>query len=113
MAQILRLNAIEGGVVVVVIHKALKGILPGDEHGFFHIVQRIDFGADASCFGIGQGGIHIHHDFAGLVQLLHHHVQVVGQNGEAAHNQQARNGNANSGKGHKAVEEDAAKTFLD
>ena len=93
--------------------KALQCLLPGDKGGLQHIVQRIDFRADAPGLGIGQVTVHVDQDFTGLVQVLNHHVQVVGQNGEAAHNQQARNGNANSGKGHKAVEEDAAKTFLD
>ena len=40
-------------------------------------------------------------------------TQIAAKEGKRAHDEQAGHGDADSRKGHKAVEEDAAKTFLD
>ena len=93
-------------------NEVLKRLLPGDKGRLEHIVQSIDFGADASCLSVGKTAVNIHQDLAGLIQVLHHHIQVVGQDGEAAHDQQAGHGDTDSGEGHKAMQEDAPHAFL-
>ena len=112
VAQVLRIDALQGCVIFVIGDEVLKRLLPGDKGRLEHIVQGIDLGAHASCLGITQVAVNIDQNLTGLVQVLHHHIQVVGQDGEAAHDQQAGHGDTDSGKGHKAMEEDAPHAFL-
>ena len=112
VAKVLRLHAFQRGVVIVVLDEVLQGLLPGDKGRLEHIVQGIDLGAHASCLGITQVAVNIDQNLTGLVQVLHHHIQVVGQDGEAAHDQQAGHGDTDSGKGHKAMQEDAPHALL-
>ena len=93
-------------------NKVLQGLLPGDEGCLKHVVKKVNFGSDASCLGIGQVRVYVDKDFTGLVQLLHHFVQIVGQRGEAAHDDQTRHRHTHGGKGHKSMKEDAAEAFL-
>ena len=72
-----------------------------------HIGDLIDLGADTLGFRVGQFTVHINQNFIGLVQFFHHDVQIVHQDGEAAHNQQARHRDADGSKGHESVEEDS------
>ena len=113
VAQVLSLDAVEGGVVVVVADEAFQRLFPGDVLRLLDIVQRVDPGAYASRLRAGIAAVDVHHDLAGLVQLLDHYVQVVGQDGEAAHDQQAGHRDADGGEGHKAMQEDTAEAFLD
>ena len=92
--------------------EVLQSLLPGDKPGVEDVVQGVDFRADASGFGVGQAAVHIHQNFTGLVQVLHHNIQVVGQDGEAAHNQKACHRDAHSGEGHEAMEENSTEAFL-
>ena len=112
MAQVAGLHAAESAVAVMVGNEVLQCLLPGDEGGLKHVVNEIDFGADASGLGIGQVRVHIDQDLTGLVQLLHHFVQIVSQRGEAAHDDQTRHRHTHSGKGHKSMKEDAAEALL-
>ena len=112
MAKILRLHAAEGTVTVMVGNEILQSLLTGDEFGIENIAQGVDFRADASGFGIGQAAVHIHQDLTGLVQVLHHNIQIIGQDGEAAHNQKASHRDAHSGEGHEAMEENSPEAFL-
>ena len=112
MAQVRGLDAAEGTVAVMVGNEILQCLLPGDEGGLQDIVQQIYFCADGSCLGIGQLAVHIHKDLTGPVQILHHDIQVVGQDGEAAHDDQARHRDAHGGERHEAVEENATEAFL-
>ena len=67
VAQILWLNAAEGAVVVVVADKALKRFLTGNELCLQNVVQKVNFGADRPCFGVGQTAVDVHKNFAGLI----------------------------------------------
>ena len=97
----------QGTVAVMVGNKVLQGFLTGNEGGLEHIVQQVDPGADGSCLRIRQVAVHIGKDLAGFVQLLHHDIQVIGQNGEAAHDDQTCHRNTDCREGHEAVEENA------
>ena len=112
MTQVLSLNAAEGAVAVMVSDEIFQSLFPGDKGGLEHIVQEVNFGTDALGFGIGQVGVYVDKDFAGLVQFLHHDVQVVGQNGEAAHDDQTGHRNTHSGEGHKSMEENTPEAFF-
>ena len=113
VAQVACLNTVESGVTVVVLNEAFQGLFPRDELSLKHIAQSIDLGADAPGLGIGQVGIDIDQDLAGLVQVLNHHIQVIGQNREAAHNDQAGHRNANSSEGHEAVEKNTPDALFE
>ena len=113
VTQILRLNAAEGAVVVMVADEVLKRFLPGNVFRVKHIVQKVDLRADGSCLGVGKVAVDVHHNFAGLIQILNHDVQIVSQRGEAAHDDQTRHRDADSSKGHEAVLENAAEALLE
>ena len=93
-------------------NEILQCLLPGDEGRLQYVVKKIDFGADASGLGVRQIRVDEDQDLAGLVQLLDHLVQIVGQRGEAAHDDQTRHRYTHSGKGHKSMKEDAAEALL-
>ena len=112
VAQVGGLHAVESAVAVVVLDEVLQGFLPGDEGGLQDIVHQVDLCTDAFRLGIGQAAVDVYQDLTGLIQLLHHDVQVVGQGGEAAHDDQAGHRHTHGGKGHKPMEEDPAEAFL-
>ena len=99
-------------VSVVVIDEVLQRLLPGDEGCLEHIVQLIDLRAHASGLGVGQTAVDVHQNLTGLVQLLNHQVQVVSQNGKAAHNHQAGHGDAHGGERHESMEENTPEAFF-
>ena len=112
MAKILCLHTAEGAVAVMVGDEVLQRLLPGDKFGVEDVAQGVDFGTNASGFGIGQAAVHIHQNLTGLVQVLHHNIQIIGQDGEAAHNQKAGHRDAHSRERHKAMEENSPEAFL-
>ena len=112
MAQVLSLNAGEGAVALMVVDEILQGLLTGDEGCLKHIVQHIDLGTNALGFGIGKLAVYVDKDFAGLVQILHHDIQIVGQDGEAAHDHKTCHRNAHGSEGHKAMGKNMPQAFL-
>ena len=93
-------------------NEVLKRLLPGDEGSLKDVIQQVDFRADASCLRVGQVGIDVHQDFTGLVQILNHFVQIIGQGRKAAHDDQAGHRHAHGGEGHKAMEENAPEALF-
>ena len=67
VAQIRGLHAVEGAVVVVILHEVLQGFLPGNEGGLQNVVQQVDLGADGAGLGVGQAAVDVHQDFTGLI----------------------------------------------
>ena len=112
MAQVTGVITAEGTVAVMVGNEVLKCLLPGDEGSLKDIVQQVDFRADASCLRVGQVGIDVHQDFAGLVQILNHFIQIIGQGGKAAHDDKAGHRHAHGGEGHKAMEENTPEALF-
>ena len=77
-----------------------------------YIADTVELGADTSCLRIGELTVYVHQDLIGLIQFFHHDIDIVCQAREAAHDNQAGNGNDDCCKGHKAMAENAQKAFL-
>ena len=94
--------------VLLLFHKALQRLLPGDKLGAVDIGNQVDLRADALGLGLGIGVVNIDQHFIFLLQLHDHLVEVEEDQAEGAHNDQAGHRYPDSGEGHEAVEEDAA-----
>ena len=92
-------------ILLMVLHKPLQRLFPGNKIRLKNVFDHIDLGADALGLCLCEAAVHISQDLIGLIQFLHHDIDIVHQNGEAAHDQQTCHRDTHSGEGHEAVEE--------
>ena len=90
-------------VLVILGHIFVPGLLPGDEGAVRHAGDARQLGLEALGLLIREALVHEGHHGVLLLQVLQVDVGVVGHQREGAHNQQARHGDADGGKGHEPV----------
>ena len=103
----------KGFGIVLFLHEVLQGFFPGNKLGVMNVSDHIDLRPDALGLILRIGLVNIDDHFILLFQLRHHNAEIVQNQTEAAHDDQAGNGDADCREGHEAVEENTPDAFAD
>ena len=98
---------------VIFLDERLQSLLAGDEAGIRDIVDQIDAGADALGLGLGVALVDADEDLVLLLQIVDDQADVIGDKAEARDDHEAGHGDADCGKGHKAMLEDRLRALAD